>query len=134
MKITKMHGLGNSQILVKDLEGNLEKKENLSYNEIARALCDQNYGIGSDQMLIINSSKKADFQMRVFNRDGGEAEMCGNGIRCVAKYLHDRELVGEKISIETLAGIKELRITSENGGESIDVNMGVGKIIEEKKG
>lgn len=133
MKITKMHGLGNSQILVKDLEGNLEKKENLSYNEIARALCDQNYGIGSDQMLIINSSKKADFQMRVFNRDGGEAEMCGNGIRCVAKYLHDRELVGEKISIETLAGIKELRITSENGAESIDVNMGIGKIIEEEK-
>lgn len=133
MKITKMHGLGNSQILVKDLGENLEEEENLSYNEIARALCNPNYGVGSDQMLVINSSKKADFRMRVFNRDGGESEMCGNGIRCVAKYLHDRALVSEKTSIETLAGIKELRISSKNGDEIIDVDMGKGKIIEEEK-
>lgn len=133
MQITKMHGIGNSQILVADLEGELEAKVGLSYNEIAQALCNPNFGIGSDQMLIITSSDTADFKMRVFNRDGGEAEMCGNGIRCVAKYLYDKDMVTEILSVETKAGIKKLRIDNEDEKMKIEVDMGKGKLVEEDK-
>lgn len=133
MHITKMHGLGNSQILVEDLGENLEDKVGLSYSAIAQALCNPNFGVGSDQLLIIGSSDDADFQMRVFNRDGGEAEMCGNGVRCVAKYLHDNNEVGKNPSIETKAGTKELRIISGGGETAVKVDMGKGKLLEENK-
>lgn len=131
MHITKMHGLGNSQILVEDPESDLENKTGLSYNEIARGLCDPNFGIGSDQMLIIKPSSVSDFKMRVFNKDGGEAEMCGNGIRCVGKYLFDKGLVDRRPSIETKAGQKKLKIISENGEDVIEVEMGKGEILKE---
>ncbi|KXA91131.1 hypothetical protein AKJ64_04935 [candidate division MSBL1 archaeon SCGC-AAA259E17] len=133
MKITKMHGIGNSQILVEDLGEELEARTGLSYNKIAQALCDPNFGIGSDQTLVITPSVTADFKMRVFNKDGGEAEMCGNGIRCVAKYLYDRDMISENLSIETKAGIKELWITSENGKTDVEVDMGKGELLEEDK-
>lgn len=133
MQITKMHGIGNSQVLVEDLEEDLEARTGLSYNEIAQALCDPNFGIGSDQTLVITPSVAADFKMRVFNKDGGEAEMCGNGIRCVAKYLYDRDMVSENLSIETKAGIKKLWITSENGKTDVEVDMGKGELLEEDK-
>ncbi len=131
MHITKMHGLGNSQILVEDLEKNLEDETGLEYSKIARALCNPDFGVGSDQMLVISLSEGADFQMRVFNKDGGEAETCGNGIRCVAKYLHDRDMVGKNPSIETKAGMKDLEIKS--GEDKIEVDMGEGKILEKEK-
>lgn len=131
MEITKMHGLGNSQILVEDYSEKLEENTGLSYNEIAEALCDPNFGIASDQMLVIGNSKEADFSMRVFNKDGGEAEMCGNGIRCVAKFLFDEDRVGKRPSIDTLAGKKELEIKPEKN--QVRVEMGKGKILEEKK-
>lgn len=128
MKITKMHGLGNSQILVEDFEGSLEKKTGLTYNQIAKSVCNQNFGLGSDQMLVINSSEKGDFMMRVFNKDGGEAEMCGNGIRCVARYLYDKDLVGKKHDIETKAGVKHLNIISK---DNIEVEMGKGNLLKD---
>lgn len=132
MKITKMHGLGNSQIIINDLKEDLENKTELDYSEIAQALCHPSYGIGSDQTLVILPSDKADYRMRIFNPDGGEAEMCGNGIRCVAKYLFDRGKISRKSEIETLAGIKNLEII-ENEKTSVRVDMGVGELIEENK-
>lgn len=133
MRITKMHGLGNSQILVEDMGEDLEDEIDLSYNEIARALCHPGFGIGGDQTLIILPSKRADYQMRVFNKDGGEAEMCGNGIRCVARYLHDRGRVNERPDIETKAGIKNLKISQEGEKTIVEVDMGRGKLLEENK-
>lgn len=133
MRVTKMHGLGNSQILVEDMDEDLEDRIGLRYSEIARALCHPGFGIGGDQTIIILPSKRADYQMRVFNKDGGEAEMCGNGIRCVARYLHDRGEVNEKPSIETKAGIKNLKISQEDEKTMIEVDMGRGKVIEENK-
>lgn len=133
MHITKMHGLGNSQILVEDMEEDLEDRIGLSYNEIAEALCHPGFGIGGDQTLIILPSKSADYQMRVFNKDGGEAEMCGNGIRCVARYLHDRGRVNEKPYIETKAGIKNLKISQKDEKTIVEVDMGRGKLLEENK-
>lgn len=126
MEITKMHGIGNSQILVEDLDEGLVNETGLNYSQIAIALCNENFGIGSDQMLIINNSEIADFKMRVFNRDGGEAEMCGNGIRCVALYLYDKGKVDDKLSIETKSGIKNVKIISKR---EIEVFMGKGKVV-----
>ncbi len=133
MRITKMHGLGNSQILVEDMGEDLEDRTDHSYNEIAKALCHPGFGIGGDQTLIILPSDGADYRMRVFNKDGGEAEMCGNGIRCVARYLYDRGDVDEEPSIETEAGTKNLRISHEDGEPTIEVDMGQGELIEEDK-
>ncbi len=127
-----MHGLGNSQIIIPDFEKNLEEETGLEYSEIAQALCHPGFGVGSDQALVLLPSDSADYQMRIFNKNGGEAEMCGNGIRCVAKYLYDKEKVGKNPKIETLAGNKSLEII-ENGKTSIKVDMGEGEIIERKK-
>jgi len=132
MKITKMHGLGNSQIILTDVEQDLREKTGLKYNQIALGLAHQGFGVGSDQVLYILPSDEADYRMRIFNRDGTEAEMCGNGIRCVGKYLYDREMVGESFSIETLGGIKNLEII-DNNQTFVKVNMGQGKIIESDK-
>jgi len=128
-----MHGLGNSQLITEDLNKNLEKKEQHTYGEIARALCHPGFGVGSDQMLVILPSKTADYRMRIFNKDGGEAEMCGNGIRCVAKYLYDRNKVDQKPKIETKAGIKELEIFEGPGRSSIEVDMGKAILKEDNK-
>lgn len=133
MKITKMHGIGNSQIIVEDLDDQLESQTGLSFNKIAQALCNPYYGVGSDQMLIIQTSDVADFKMRVFNKDGGEAEMCGNGIRCIAKYLYDRDMVPKNLSIETKAGNKNLRINSKGDTSTIKVDMGAGELLESDK-
>lgn len=127
-----MHGLGNSQIILTDVEQDLREKTGLKYNQIALGLAHQGFGVGSDQVLYILPSDEADYRMRIFNRDGTEAEMCGNGIRCVGKYLYDREMVGERFSIETLGGIKDLEII-DNNQTFVKVNMGQGKIIESDK-
>lgn len=131
MEITKMQGLGNSQILVEDLEETLEDEIGLKYSGMAKALCNPNYGVGSDQMLVVANSEEADFKMRVFNLDGGEAEMCGNGIRCVAKYLYDREMTGKDMSIETKAGIKKLKVRAGKDRDEIEVGMGRGEVLKE---
>ncbi len=133
MQITKMHGLGNTQIIVEDLKQDLRNKVGLEYSQIAEALCDPDFGIGSDQTLILLPSGTADYKMRVFNKNGSEAEMCGNGIRCIAKYLFDREKIEKNVTIETLAGKKDIEI-SENGKETkISVSMGRGEILEKNK-
>lgn len=111
MKFTKMHGLGNDYIYVDAISQKIENP-----NEISKFVSDRHFGIGSDGLVLILPSDKADFKMRMFNSDGSEAEMCGNAIRCVGKFVYDKKMTDKStITIETLAGIKVLEMTVENG-------------------
>jgi len=100
----KMHGLGNDFILIDCINKSFGDSSFLSY--LAKKLCDRNFGIGADGLILILPSSKADLRMRIFNYDGSEAQMCGNGIRCFAKYAYENKLVlKNKFTVETLAGI-----------------------------
>jgi len=111
MKFTKMQGLGNDYVYVNGFE---ERIENPS--EMAVKMSNRNFGVGSDGLILINPSEKADFEMEMYNADGSRGEMCGNGIRCVAKYVYDYGLTDKThISVETLGGIKYLDLTVEDG-------------------
>lgn len=124
MKFTKMHGLGNDYVYVNCFE---EKIENPS--EVAKFVSDRHTGIGSDGLIMINPSKVADFEMEMYNADGSRGEMCGNGIRCVGKYVYDYGLTDKtSISVETLGGIKYLDLTVENGKVAL-VRVDMGKPI-----
>jgi diaminopimelate epimerase len=120
LKFTKMHGLGNDFIVVDKRSSALMKLSQLS-----KKLCDRRFGIGADQLLLLQKSRRADFKMRIFNADGSEVEMCGNGIRCLAKYIWDKKLTGRRqnqktITVETPAGI----IIPKKSGTLIEVDMG----------
>ena len=121
MKFKKMHGLGNDYVYVNCFE---EKIDNPP--AVARFVSDRHFGIGSDGLIMINPSKTADFEMEMYNADGSRGEMCGNGIRCVAKYVYDYGLTDKtQISVETLGGIKYLDLTVEDGKVSlVKVDMG----------
>lgn len=121
MKFTKMQGLGNDYVYVNCL---IEKIDNPS--EVAKLVSDRHFGIGSDGLILIKPSDIADFKMEMYNADGSQGEMCGNGIRCVAKYVYDYKLTDKtSISVETLAGIKYLDLTIKDGkAVQIKVNMG----------
>ena len=121
MKFTKMEGCGNDYVYVNGFE---EKIDNP--NEVAIAVSDRHFGIGSDGLIIINPSEVADFKMCMYNADGSEGKMCGNGIRCVAKYVYDFNLTDKDvITVETLSGIKTLKLNVENGKvKTVRVNMG----------
>lgn len=125
MKFTKMHGLGNDYVYVDCFE---EKIDNPP--AVARFVSDRHFGIGSDGLIMINPSKTADFEMEMYNADGSRGEMCGNGIRCVAKYVYDYGLTDKtQISVETLGGIKYLDLTVEDGKVSlVKVDMGKPKL------
>ena len=111
MKFTKMHGCGNDYVYVNCLE---EKINNP--NKVAKFISDRHFGIGSDGMICICPSDKADFRMAMYNSDGSEGAMCGNGVRCIAKYVYDYGLTDKTtITIETKGGIKELDLTVEDG-------------------
>lgn len=121
IKFTKMHGTGNDYIYIDD------RKETIkSPSKLAIEMSNRNFGVGSDGLILILKSKTADFRMRMFNSDGSEAEMCGNGIRCLAKYVYDHNLTDKKeITVETGAGIKELKLKLKNNlVDSVTVNMG----------
>lgn len=112
LEFTKMHGIGNDYIYI-DVAKNKDLKEiftRYSIGALVRYLSNRNFGIGGDGVIFIEKSIIADFKMRIFNSDGTEAEMCGNGIRCFAKYIYDQKLTEKDIlKIETLAGIKEVK-------------------------
>lgn len=115
MKFWKYHGLGNDFVFIEDFEENLIGKA----PELAKKLCDRNYGIGGDGLVLITKPKH--YTMRIFNADGSEAEMCGNAIRCIAKHLKDRGLESEdQMIIGTLKGEKKITVT----GEQYTVDMG----------
>jgi diaminopimelate epimerase len=116
----KMHGLGNDFILIDCIQKAISVQPS-AFSGFAKRLCNRRFGIGADQLLLLYPSNIADFKMRIFNADGHEVEMCGNGIRCLAKYVWDRKLSNKNILyIETLAGI----IKPEKAGDMIRVNMG----------
>lgn len=122
MEFTKMHGLGNDFIIV---AGEEHPPENVS--QLAIDLCDRNFGIGADGLVYILPSGKADYKMRIFNSDGSEAEQCGNAIRCVAKYVYDRQMVDRTdITIETIgAGAQKLQLNVVDGKvAAVRVDMG----------
>lgn len=121
MKFTKMQGLGNDYVYVDCTRQELPDPE-----KTARIVSDRHFGIGSDGLILICPSDKADFEMRMYNADGSRGEMCGNGIRCVAKYVYDYGLTDQtSISVETLGGIKYLDLTVEHGKVSlVKVDMG----------
>lgn len=122
MKFTKMHGCGNDYIYVNCFEEKVENPEKLS-----QFVSDVHFGIGSDGLVLIMPSDVADCRMRMFNPDGSESEMCGNATRCVGKFVYDKGIVKkDAITLETLAGIKVIKIKSASDGkaELLTVDMG----------
>ena len=122
MKFTKMHGNGNDFIVIEDMDNSIQDEETLAKN-----LCDRHFGIGADGILLVRKSGKAHIQMVIINSDGSYAEMCGNGIRCFAKYVYEKGLVKhETMSIETGDGIKNAFLTLDDGLViDITINMGI---------
>ncbi len=123
MKFTKMHGCGNDYIYVDGTKEILTPQEK---PEVVRCLSDRHFGIGGDGVIFINPSREADFEMEMYNMDGSRAEMCGNGIRCVAKFVYDKGLTDKtSISVISCGKIKYLTLSIENGKVStVRVNMG----------
>src|SRR2546422_9714660 len=109
-----MHGIGNDFVLVNCLDGPLPEDR---LSGISKKINDRKFGVGGDGLILVLPSRDADFRMRMLNPDGSEAEMCGNGIRCFAKYVFDRDIFREKsMKIETLAGIKMIKLNTAGGG------------------
>ena len=136
LRVTKMHGLGNNYIYINEFEQRLEES---ALPALAIRLSDVNFGIGSDGMILIGPSDTADFRMRIFNSDGSEGRNCGNGLRCVAKYVVERKMTDKTaFTIETLGGLMEVSVQvregeagPDNGGPQVDgvtVNMGAPRL------
>lgn len=121
LKFTKMEGIGNDYVYIDVINQTVENP-----NELSKKISDRHFGIGSDGLILIGKSDVADFKMNIYNPDGSEAEMCGNGIRCVGKFVYDKGLTGKtKITVETLAGIKTLELTlKEDKVKLVKVDMG----------
>ncbi|SER72233.1 diaminopimelate epimerase [Lachnobacterium bovis] len=121
MKFTKMHGCGNDYVYVNLFEEKID-----DFAKMSIKVSDRHFGIGSDGLITIGPSDCADFRMRIFNADGSEAEMCGNGVRCVGKYVYDHKLTDkEEVDVETGAGIKHLVLNVKDGKvETVRVDMG----------
>lgn len=128
-KFTKWQGCGNDFVLLDCI-----KEEPADYAELSRKVCDRHYGVGADGILVVLASDKADFRMRIFNTDGSEAEMCGNGIRCFARYLYDYRLTKKtEFTVETGAGILVPKIVFINGEVTgVQVDMGEPRLLGEE--
>lgn len=126
MRFTKMEGLGNDYVYVNCLREHIDDPVSL-----AQKVSDRHFGIGSDGLILIKPSEIADFCMDMYNADGSRSEMCGNGIRCVGKYVYDYGLTGKtEVAIETLAGIKYLTLVPENGKvKEVTVDMGAPELV-----
>jgi len=124
INFSKMEGLGNDYVYINCIEKSDEEIKNIS--NLAPKISNRHFGVGSDGLILICKSDIADFKMVMYNQDGSQSEMCGNGIRCVGRYVYDKGLTNSKnIKIETLAGIKELHLNVEDSKVvSITVNMG----------
>ncbi len=130
MRFTKMEGLGNDYIYLNGLDGLPE-----DLPALARRMSDRHFGVGADGLICICPSDRADFGMRIFNADGSEGEMCGNGIRCLGKYVHDKGLSQKQtLTIDTGGGLRALELLTQGGlVKAVRVNMGrpqVGEVVE----
>ncbi|MCX6695585.1 MAG: diaminopimelate epimerase [Candidatus Altiarchaeota archaeon] len=125
VKFTKMHGAGNDFVVLDEWRG-VVVPENLR-ESLVRSVCDRHFGVGGDGAIFVRKSGKADASFVFYNPDGSRAEMCGNGIRCLAKFLYDRGLVKKKsLKVESLAGIKELELVVK-AGKVVEVKVGMGR-------
>ncbi len=126
MKFTKMHGIGNDYVYINCFEEVVKEPAKLASN-----ISDRHFGVGSDGLILILPSKVADCKMRIFNADGSEAQMCGNGIRCVAKYVYDHKITQKNpLTVETLTGVKTIQLFTENGMVAkARVNMGKPRLM-----
>jgi diaminopimelate epimerase len=122
MKFTKMHGIGNDYVYI----NTFEEKPPADPARLAIAISDRHFGVGSDGLILIGPSERADARMRMFNADGSESEMCGNGVRCVAKYIHDHGIARKsRLAIETGRGVLTLDLEVEGGkARRVRVDMG----------
>ncbi len=122
MRFWKMHGLGNDYIVIDDRDQKITDAAAL-----AKRLCERRFSVGADGLLLVCNSTIADVKMRIFNSDGSEAEMCGNGIRCFAKYCYENGIAKKsEFTVETLSGIKHVWLTL-NGNEVATVNVDMGE-------
>ena len=127
INFVKMHGLGNDFVLI---DSRKDKLDGVDLKALASELCDRHLGIGADQLIIVWPSDKAHYRMQIFNPDGSEAEMCGNGIRCFAKYVYETDKLDEEVlSVETLAGIMLPAVIKGQAGQivGVEVDMGIPK-------
>lgn len=124
MKFWKMHGLGNDYIIVDNRNHQISEEDK---SKLAKKLCERHFSIGADGLILAENSENADMKMLIFNSDGSEAEMCGNGIRCFSKFCYENNLVRKKVLlIETLAGLRNTSLTIKNQTVTqIEVNMGI---------
>lgn len=124
IKFTKMEGLGNDYIYIDCTK--MEEAQVKDISCLAKIMSDRHFGIGSDGIILICKSKTEDFKMTMFNQDGSQAEMCGNGIRCVGKFVYDKGLINKtELKIETLAGVKKLKLHTKNSKvDTVTVDMG----------
>jgi len=123
MKFTKLQGTGNDFVLVETSD------EGRDWSKLAVTMCDRHFGIGSDGLLLLLPSNNADFRMRMFDPDGSEAEACGNGIRCLARYVYDEGMINagaDRISVETIVGVRQLKLNKEDD-QLISIQAGMGK-------
>jgi len=123
LEIGKYHGLGNDYIIINDIK--LDIPENKK-SKLAITLCEPHFSIGADGLIFVDSSSEADIKMQIFNNDGSEAEMCGNGIRCFSKYVYEKNIVRkEEIKIETLKGVMGAKLIIKDGiVGSVQIDMG----------
>lgn len=134
IQFTKMHGLGNDYLFINCIDN----RNIISEREIpavARYMCNRNFGVGADGIVLINKSMIADFRMNIYNSDGTEAQMCGNGIRCFAKYVYDNKLIEKsEIDIETLCGIKRAYIRNSRVNSRIqEITIDMGRPMFQKE-
>ncbi len=130
IRFWKMHGLGNDYILIDNRDGKIGEDE---LRPLAQKLCKRRFSIGADGLLLLYDSRVADVKMRIFNADGSEAEMCGNGIRCLAKYCYENSIVDKReLQIETLAGVKNVWLKTADG-RVMAVTVDMGKPIFERE-
>jgi len=123
MQFWKMHGLGNDYVVIDNRDGKISDKQAPRW---AERLCERRFSVGADGLLLVYNSSVADVKMRIFNSDGSEAEMCGNGIRCFSKYCYEKSIVAKtEFKVETLAGVKQVWLTLDDGEvSSVKVDMG----------
>ncbi len=129
MKFTKMQGCGNDYVYIDTFS-----KVRGDHVQLAKLFSNRNFGVGSDGLIFINPSSKADFEMEMYNLDGSRAQMCGNGIRCVGKYVYEHALTDKSdFTVDTLAGVKTLHLDIENGSvKSVRVDMGSAITVPEE--
>ena len=129
VKFWKMHGQGNDFILIDNRDNTIREDK---FNMLAKKLCERRLSIGADGLLLLSNSRKAEVKMRIFNADGSEAEMCGNGIRCLAKYCYDNKLIKvREFAVETMAGLKHVKLIVRRE-EPETVSVGMGKPVFER--